>query len=127
MPFFRRVFAVRNSRLVRDRLDGTTVDANILAVPPVGWVTLNDPVRPVVVLPERTDHATTTILVFVPREGVLFVNGDTYTPGGPFGPGAASLERTLEANAIKPAFIVGGHGTVVPYATFRAGLGLPPA
>jgi hypothetical protein len=24
-------------------------------------------------------------------------------------------------------WMVGGHGTVVPYATFRAGLGLPPA
>jgi len=63
----------------------------------------------------------------VPDQGVLFVNGDTYTPGGPFGPGARSLEQTIEANGLAVRWIVGGHGTVVPYATFRAGLGLPPA
>ena len=83
--------------------------------------------RPVVVLPEKTTHATTTILVWVPNEGVLFVNGDTYTPGAPPGPGARSLEQTIEANGLRPNFIVGGHGAVVPYGTFRAALGLPPA
>jgi glyoxylase-like metal-dependent hydrolase (beta-lactamase superfamily II) len=90
-------------------------------------VTLTDAVRPVIVLPETTQHATTTILVFVPDEGVLFVNGDTYTPGGPFGPGARSLEQTIETNGLAVKWIVGGHGAVVPYAAFRAGLGLPPA
>ena len=68
------------------------------------------------------------ILVFVPDQGVLFVNGDTYTPGGPFGPGRAALEaddRGETAWAVR--WIVGGHGAVVPYAAFRAGLGLPPA
>ena len=94
VPFFRNVFAVRNSRLVRDRLDGATVDANILGVPAIGSVTLPDPVRRVVVLPERTDHAGTTILVVVPGEGVLFVNGDTYTPTAPPGPGSSrSVDR----------------------------------
>ncbi|MDX6724094.1 MAG: hypothetical protein QOD73_2498, partial [Solirubrobacteraceae bacterium] len=48
---------------------------------------LPDPLRPVQVLAERTEHASTAILVFVPREGVLYVNGDTYTPGAPDGPG----------------------------------------
>ena len=96
-------------------------------MPDGGSVSLADPVRPVVVLPERTTHATSTILVWVPTEGVLFVNGDTYTPGGPFGPGARSLEQTIEGFGLRPNFIAGGHGTVVVYAAFRAGLGLPPA
>jgi glyoxylase-like metal-dependent hydrolase (beta-lactamase superfamily II) len=127
VPFFRRVFASRNSRLLPDRLDRSNVTANILGVPktPGASVTLPDPVRPVMVLPEPTQHATTTILVFVPSEGVLFVNGDTYTPGAPPGPGAQSLEQTIEANRLNVRFIVGGHGTVVTYAAFRTAIGRP--
>jgi glyoxylase-like metal-dependent hydrolase (beta-lactamase superfamily II) len=127
VPLFRRVFSDRSSRLLPDRLDGKDVNATIRPVGAGSVVTLTDAVRPVIVLPETTQHATTTILVFVPDQGVLFVNGDTYTPGGPFGPGARSLEQTIEANGLPVRWIVGGHGAVVPYATFRAGLGLPPA
>jgi glyoxylase-like metal-dependent hydrolase (beta-lactamase superfamily II) len=122
VPFFRRVFAGRSSRLVRDRLDGTNVDANILAVPATGPVTLADPLRPVIALPERTDHATTTILVFVPSEGVLFVNGDTYTPTAPPGPGARTLDQTIRANGLAVKWIVGGHGGVISYADFQTAL-----
>jgi glyoxylase-like metal-dependent hydrolase (beta-lactamase superfamily II) len=127
VPLFRRVFADRGSRLLPDRLDRSNATANILGVPktPGASVTLPDPVRPVVVLPEQTQHATTTILVFVPSEGVLFVNGDTYTPGAPPGPGAQSLERTIEANGLNVRFIAGGHGRVVTYAQFRAAIGQP--
>ena len=127
VPLFRRVFGDRSSRLLPDRLDGKETNATIRPVNAGSVVTLTDAVRPVIVLPETTQHASTTILVFVPDQGVLFVNGDTYTPGGPFGPGARSLEQTIEANGLAVNRIVGGHGTVVPYATFRAGLGLPPA
>ena len=127
VPLFRRVFGDRSSRLLPDRLDGKTTNATIRPVAAGSVATLTDAARPVIVLPETTQHATTTILVFVPDQGVLFVNGDTYTPGGPFGPGARSLEQTIEANGLAVRWIVGGHGTVVPYATFRAGLGLPPA
>jgi hypothetical protein len=119
------VLADRSSRLLPDRLDGTSGAATIRTVPDTGQLTLTDPLRPIVLLAEHTTHATTTILVYVPNEGVLFVNGDTYTPGGPFGPGAAALERTIEANALHVTWIVGGHGTVVSYAAFRVGLGLP--
>ena len=96
-------------------------------VPDGGSVTLADPARPVVVLPEKTTHATTTILVWVPSEGVLFVNGDTYTPGAPPGPGARSLEATIEANGLRPQFLAGGHGGIITYPAFRQALGLPPA
>jgi glyoxylase-like metal-dependent hydrolase (beta-lactamase superfamily II) len=127
VPLFRRVLADRTSRLLRDRLDRSRATANILGVPqtPGASVTLPDSVRPVVVLPEQTQHATTTILVYVPSEGVLFVNGDTYTPGAPPGPGAQSLERTIEANGLNVRFIAGGHGRVVTYAQFRAAIGQP--
>ena len=127
VPLYRRVFADRSSRLLPDRLDRSRATANILGVPkaPGASVTLPDAVRPVVVLPEQTGHATTTMLVFVPSEGVLFVNGDTYTPGAPPGPGAQSLERTIEANGLNVRFIAGGHGRVVTYAQFRAAIGRP--
>src|SRR5262249_6428399 len=119
---FRRQFADRSSRLLPDRLDRSSRAATIRTVPTTGAITIPDAAQPITVLSEPTQHASTTILVYMPTAGVLFVNGDTYTPGGPFGPGAAALEQTLEANAIKPAFIVGGHGGVVTYAAFRTGL-----
>ena len=127
VALFRDILGRRQSSLLPDRLDGSDANATIRGVPATGTITLPDAVRPVTVLAEQTTHATTTILVYVPNGGVLFVNGDTYTPGGPFGPGAASLQRTLDANGITPSFIAGGHGAVVPYATFRAGLGSPAA
>jgi glyoxylase-like metal-dependent hydrolase (beta-lactamase superfamily II) len=127
VPFFRGVFASRDSRLFRDRLDGTNADAKILPVPTTGSITLADPVRPVVVLPERTTHASTTILVFVPSEGVLFVNGDTYTPGTPPGPGARTLDQTIRANGLNVRWIVGGHAGVISYADFQRALAAAPA
>ncbi len=119
VPFFTRVFADRSSRLLRDRLDRSKATADILAVPATGAVTLADPVRPVTVLAEPTQHATSTILVHVPSEGVLFVNGDTYTPGAPAGPGALTLDQTIRANNLNVSWIVGGHGGVISYADFQ--------
>jgi glyoxylase-like metal-dependent hydrolase (beta-lactamase superfamily II) len=125
--FFRSVFASRDSRLFRDRLDASNADARILPVPATGPITLGDSVRPVVVLPETTTHANTTILVFVPSEGVLFVNGDTYTPGAPPGPGARTLNQTIQANGLNVQWIVGGHGGVISYAAFQQALASAPA
>jgi glyoxylase-like metal-dependent hydrolase (beta-lactamase superfamily II) len=125
VPFFERVFAVRGSRLLPDRLDASNATADILAVPPTGSVTLPDPLRPVTVLAEPTDHATTTILVYVPREGVLFVNGDTYTPAAPPGPGARALDATIKANGLRVDWIVGGHGGVISYPDFQRAIATP--
>jgi glyoxylase-like metal-dependent hydrolase (beta-lactamase superfamily II) len=127
VPFFRDVFANRSSRLVRDRLDRSNANAVIQPVPATGAITLADPVRPVLVLSESTQHATTTILVFVPSEGVLFVNGDTYTPGAPPGPGARTLDQTIRANGLNVRFIAGGHGGVISYAAFQQALASAPA
>jgi glyoxylase-like metal-dependent hydrolase (beta-lactamase superfamily II) len=125
--FFSGVFADRSSRLLRDRLDRTQAAANMLAVPAGGRVTLDDPLRPVVVLSEPTQHATTTLLVHVPREGVLFVNGDTYTPGFPAGPGAVTLDQTIRSNGLTVNWIAGGHGNVVSYADFLKAVAAVPA
>jgi glyoxylase-like metal-dependent hydrolase (beta-lactamase superfamily II) len=127
VPFFRDVFGSRDSRLFRDRLDGSDATATILGVPTTGALTLADPVRPVQVLSETTGHANSTILVFVPREGVLFVNGDTYTPGAPPGPGARTLNQTIQANGLNVQWIVGGHGGVISYAAFQQALASAPA
>jgi glyoxylase-like metal-dependent hydrolase (beta-lactamase superfamily II) len=125
--FFSGVFANRGSRLLRDRLDRTEAAANLLPVPVGGRVTLDDPLRPVVVLSEPTQHATTTVLVYVPREGVLFVNGDTYTPGFPAGPGAVTLDQTIRAKGLTVNRIAGGHGNVVSYADFLKAVAAVPA
>jgi glyoxylase-like metal-dependent hydrolase (beta-lactamase superfamily II) len=122
VDFFTDVFADRSSRLLRDRLDRSDAQADILPVPATGTVTLEDPVRPVILLAEPTTHATTTVLQFVPSEGVLFVNGDTYTPGGAPGPGARSLDQTIRANNLAVQWIVGGHGGVISYADFQAAI-----
>jgi glyoxylase-like metal-dependent hydrolase (beta-lactamase superfamily II) len=119
VPFFQNVFENRSSQLLRDRLDRSHAQANILAVPATGSITSPDPVRPVTVLAEPTGHASTRILVFVPSEGVLFVNGDTYTPGAPAGPGARSLDQVIRANGLNVGWIVGGHGTAVSYREFQ--------
>ena len=123
--YFERVFANRSSRLLRDRLDRSDAEADILAVPETGTLTLPDPVRPVILLAEPTTHATTTVLTYVPAEGVLFVNGDTYTPGGAPGPGAQSLDQTIRANNLTVNWIVGGHGGVISYADFQAAIAQP--
>jgi len=125
VPFFEQVFAARGSRLLPDRLDDSDAAANILAVPATGAVTLDDPVRPVMVLAEPTDHATTTILVYVPSEGVLFVNGDTYTPANPPAAGARTLDQTIRANGLTVNWIVGGHGGVISYADFQTAIATP--
>jgi glyoxylase-like metal-dependent hydrolase (beta-lactamase superfamily II) len=127
VSFFQGVFARRGSLLLPDRLDSSSATANILPVPATGTVTLDDPLRPVTVLAEPTDHASTTILVFVPREGVLFVNGDTYTPASPPGPGARTLDQTIRANNLDVKWIVGGHGGVISYADFQAAVAQLPA
>jgi glyoxylase-like metal-dependent hydrolase (beta-lactamase superfamily II) len=125
VSFFEDVFASRGSRLLPDRLDRSDAQADVLAVPATGSVTLEDPVRPVTVLPEPTDHATTTVLVHVPSDGVLFVSGDTYTPGTPPGPGARTLDETIRANALRVDWIVGGHGGVISYPAFQAAIAQP--
>jgi hypothetical protein len=113
-------------RLYVDRRSGRVDRLTTLDLPAAGSVTLPDRVRPVVVLPERTDHATTTILVFVPSEGVLFVNRDTYTPTAPPGPGARSLDQTIRSNGLAVRWIVGGHGGVISYADFQRALAQAP-
>ncbi|MEY2535714.1 MAG: hypothetical protein QOF29_3624 [bacterium] len=123
--FYQRVFGNKSSRLLRDRLDRSDADANILGIPAAGVVTLPDPLRPVQVLAERTEHATTTVLVHVPREGVLVVNGDTYTPGTPAGPAARTLDQTIRANGLTVNWIVGGHGGVISYADFQRAIAQP--
>ena len=62
----------------------------------------------------------------MPSEGVLFVNGDTYTPGAPAGPGARSLDQTIRANGLNVRWIAGGHGTVLSYADFQRALAAAP-
>ena len=127
VPLFQRVLGDRSSRLLPDRLDGTAGAATLRTVPGSAPLVLSDPLRPVLAVAEPTSHATTTILVHVPDTGVLFVNGDTYTPGGPAGPGAASLKRAIQANGLNVNWIVGGHGTVVSYSAFLAALAAAPA
>ena len=63
VAFFERVFAVRGSRLLPDRLDAQRGAGRHPRRARAGTVTLADPLRPVTVLAEPTEHATTTVLV----------------------------------------------------------------
>src|SRR3954470_2930763 len=56
---FQQVLGDRSSRLLPDRLDGTSGSATIRTVPTSGLLTLTDPQRPVLLLAEPTTYATT--------------------------------------------------------------------
>jgi len=43
------------------------------------------------------------------------------------GPGARSLNQTIQANGLNVKWIVGGHGGVISYADFTAALAAAPA
>ena len=121
--YFRAVFAERNSRILPDRLDTSTAPAQIDVVPANGQLDLPDATRPVTVFPEPTGHATDTAMTYVPDAEVLFVNGDTYSPGGPPGEGGRALEAQIQARGLKVSWITGAHGRTVSYDEFKAALG----
>jgi glyoxylase-like metal-dependent hydrolase (beta-lactamase superfamily II) len=122
VPFFRRVFRERNSRIMPDRLDRTDRAARFVSVPNGGRVLLNDADRPVEVLSFDVPHSVDMTVTFVQQGGVLFVS-DVYTPGAPPGEGGQALNDLIEANSLNVEWIAGGHGGFISYDDFLADLG----
>jgi glyoxylase-like metal-dependent hydrolase (beta-lactamase superfamily II) len=120
VPFFRRVFAERDTTLLPDRLDRTDRRARITPVPADGRV-LGDPLRQVEVYPIATTHAVDMTVTFVREGGVVFVS-DIYTPGGTPGEGGQALDDLIVAEGLDVEWIAGGHGGVISYADFLADL-----
>jgi glyoxylase-like metal-dependent hydrolase (beta-lactamase superfamily II) len=119
---FRRVFADRGSRILPDALDRTDRPAQVDVVPANGRLTLPDATRPINVYAEPTTHAADTVFAHMPDTGVLFVNGDTYSPGSAPGEGGAALNRQIVANGLNVTQIAGAHGRPVTYAEFASQL-----
>lgn len=123
VPFFRRVFAERDTTLLPDRLDRFTRDERPAQITPVpaGGLVLGDSVRQVEVYPIQTTHAVDMTVTFVREGGVVFVS-DIYTPGAPPGDGGQALNDLIVAEGLDVEWIAGGHGGVISYADFLADL-----
>jgi glyoxylase-like metal-dependent hydrolase (beta-lactamase superfamily II) len=121
VPFFRRVFRERNSRIMPDRLDRSNRPATFRAVPDGSSVLLNDASRPIRVLSFDVTHSVDMTVTFVQQAGVLFVS-DVYSPPGPPGDGGQALNDLIVANNLNVNWIAGGHGTFISYDDFQAQL-----
>ncbi|MCH9686847.1 MAG: hypothetical protein K0V04_35765, partial [Deltaproteobacteria bacterium] len=86
------------------------------------WL-LEDPVRPVMVVPVPSDHAADMVVAYLPQQQVLF-NSDMFSPGFPASfdallVGATELQSAIVANGLAVSWMAAGHGGVVPsYAEF---------
>ena len=123
VPFFQQVFADRGSTVLPDRLDGTTVAANVQGVPAAGLSLPNG----IQVFPLQTEHSVDMVVPYVADQGVLFTS-DIYSPPGlpsPTDPNAQAIAAMVTARGLTPKWIAGGHGTFISYAAFKAALGIP--
>lgn len=118
--FFRKVFRQRNSTILPDRLDGSTVQARVLGVPAAGR-SLAGAQSEIDLFRLRTDHSSDMIVPFVRDSGVIFVS-DVYSPPGAPGAGGQALDNLIQAQNLNVQWIVGGHGTFISYADFSAAL-----
>jgi glyoxylase-like metal-dependent hydrolase (beta-lactamase superfamily II) len=120
-PFFRQVFAERDSSILPDRLDRTDRRARVAEVPSDGSLLLTDSRQPVEVFPFDVPHSVDMTVTYLHTGGVLFVS-DVYTPGTPPGDGGQALDDLIRANGLDVQWIAGGHGGVISYADFLADL-----
>lgn len=122
VPFFQQVFADRSSTILPDRLDGTTVAANVQGVPAAGLSLPNG----IQVFPLQTTHSVDMVVPYVADQGILFTS-DIYSPPGlpsPSDPNAQAIAAMVTARGLTPKWIAGGHGTFISYAAFKAALGI---
>ena len=127
VPLFRRVFGDRSSRLLPDRLDGKTTNATIRPVAAGAVVTL-DRRGAAGDRPARDDAARDDDDPRLrARPGRALRQRRHVHARRPVRPGRAVARADDRGERPGGEWIVGGHGAVVPYAAFRAGLGLPPA
>ena len=123
VAFFQKVFSERDSTILPDRLDQSTVAANVLGVPAAGLSLPNG----IQVFPIQTTHSVDMVVPYVADQGVLFTS-DIYSPPGlpnPTDANARAIAAMVTARGLTPKWIAGGHGTFISYAAFKAALGIP--
>jgi glyoxylase-like metal-dependent hydrolase (beta-lactamase superfamily II) len=126
VPFFRRVFAERNSTILPDRLDrrGAGFRARLRGVPNAG-LSLTGAQSEVDVFQIPNDHAVDMVVPYVRDSGVLFTS-DIYSPPAlpsPTDPAAQAIVNLVDAQGLSPQWIVGGHGTFIAYDDFATAMG----
>ena len=126
VPFFRRVFAERNSTILPDRLDrrGADFRARLRGVPNAG-LSLAGAQSEIDVFQIPNDHAVDMVVPYVRDQGVLFTS-NIYSPPtlpSPDDPAAQAIVNLVANQGLSPEWIVGGHGTFIPYADFAAAMG----
>jgi glyoxylase-like metal-dependent hydrolase (beta-lactamase superfamily II) len=122
VPFFRRAFAERDTKILPDRLDGSTVPTRIRGVPNAGLALAGNARSEIDVFQIRQDHATDMVVPYVRDPGVLFTS-DIYSPPAlpaAGDPNAQAIVDLVDAQGLNPQWIVGGHGTFIRYADFEA-------
>jgi glyoxylase-like metal-dependent hydrolase (beta-lactamase superfamily II) len=123
VAFFQKVFSERDSTILPDRLDQSTVAANVQGVPAAGLSLPNG----IQVFPIQTAHSVDMVVPYVADQGVLFTS-DIYSPPGlpnPADANAQAIAAMVQARGLTPKWIAGGHGTFISYAAFKAALGIP--
>ena len=107
--FFQAMFSAPHTR-VPDSLQRTSKPAVIETVQAEKKV-LTDDERNVEVYPVSTSHAEGMLVVYLPREKLLFVS-DLFSPGAPrqFSTFCQELLDTIQKNNLQVVGIVGGHG-----------------
>jgi glyoxylase-like metal-dependent hydrolase (beta-lactamase superfamily II) len=124
VPFFRKVFSERDSKILPDRLDGSNVATKLRGVPNAG-LSLAGAQSEIDVFEIRNQHATDMVVPYVRDQGVLFTS-DIYSPPtlpAAGDPNAQAIVNLVNAQGLNPQWIVGGHGTFIRYADFAAAVG----
>ena len=122
VPFFRRVFAERDSKILPDRLDGSNVRTRLRGVPNAGLTLAGGAQSEIDVFQIDQNHATDMVVPYVRDPGVLFTS-DIYSPPAlpaAGDPNAQAIVDLVGAQGLNPQWIVGGHGTFIRYADFEA-------
>jgi glyoxylase-like metal-dependent hydrolase (beta-lactamase superfamily II) len=124
VPFFRKVFSERNSKILPDRLDGSNAPTRLRGVPTAG-LSLAGAQSEIDVFQIQQDHAADMVVPYVRDSGVLFTS-DIYSPPAlpaANDPNADAIVNLVQAQGLNPQWIVGGHGTFIRYADFAAAAG----
>ncbi len=125
-PYYRQNFAAP-STIVRDALSRQPTEPALLSLASHARLTLDDPERPIEILPLPNTHAEDMLLIHVPTAAGSFVfESDMYNPGGGgfsiLDVLAVELRQGIESLGVDPATVtlVGGHGATSPVAELDA-------
>lgn len=125
VKFYKKKVFRASCTILPDALTANPVDPQITSIEKGGKLLLDDPNNPIMAYRIETSHAVDMIIVFLPKQGILF-NSDLYNsrlPGLPLVGRAESIAITELKNAIDELnldvkFFAGGHGAVATLEEF---------